>query len=281
MPRLSCSQLSTFRWSFEEDLYQYKRAGFKAIGLWRRKLQDFGIERGLDLIEESGLAVSNMTWAGGFTGSDGRSFDESVKDACQAIRLAGEARAGCLVVYTGGRNSHTPRHATRLLRAAIDEVLPLAEAMGVTLAIKPMHPACAAEWTFLTSLPETVELIASYGCSRLQLAYDTYQFPLHGRGLSDLADLAPMIALVQLADAQTPHGVDLDRCPLGEGGVPVGQIVHALLAAGYEGFFDVELMGPSVESIDYAQLLNHSREAYDAIMAQVDLPTPLVSAPRA
>ncbi|TWT75901.1 Xylose isomerase-like TIM barrel [Posidoniimonas polymericola] len=270
MPRLSCSQLSTFRWSLDEDLYHYHKAGFETIGLWRRKLVDFGIERGLELLQDSGLTVASLTWAGGFTGIDGRTFDDSLRDACDAIRLAAHARAENLILFTGGRNGHTTRHAERLLDAALDCLLPLAEAMGVTLALKPMHPACAAEWSFLTGVEEAAEVVRRCDSPRLRLVYDTYQFPLRGDSLAALCDLIPLVSLVQLADARTPHGIDLDRCPLGEGQLPVAETVRALNAAGYTGYFDAELLGPSVEAIDYATLLEHTRQAYDAMICQAE-----------
>ena len=78
-------------------------AGIRGIGVWRQKLADYGEEKGVELLAESGLEVSNLLWAGGFTGSDGRTLRESVNDALEAIRLAADLRAGCLVVYSGGR----------------------------------------------------------------------------------------------------------------------------------------------------------------------------------
>ena len=73
MSLLSISELTTYRWSFEEDVRNYSAAGFRAIGVWRQKLSDFGEERGLALLHDSGLEVSSLLWAGGFTGSDGHS----------------------------------------------------------------------------------------------------------------------------------------------------------------------------------------------------------------
>ena len=85
MSRLSMNELTTFRWSFDEDVVQYQRAGYDAIGLWRRKLTDFGEERAVELLAESQLQVSSVFFAGGFTGSDGRSFAESIDDAAAAL----------------------------------------------------------------------------------------------------------------------------------------------------------------------------------------------------
>src|SRR4051812_644354 len=101
---LSMNEVTTYRWSFEEDVANYVAAGWPAIGVWRQKLSDFGEQRGIELLSESGLKVSNLLWAGGFTGSDGRTFRESVDDALEAVRLAAEMHAGCLVVYSGGRS---------------------------------------------------------------------------------------------------------------------------------------------------------------------------------
>ena len=42
---------------------------------------------------------------------------------------------------------------------------------------------------------------------------------------------------------------------MGEGVIPLQEIVQSLLAAGYDGFFDVELLGEEIESLDYAALL--------------------------
>ena len=133
------NQLSTYSWTFDEDVIRYSKAGYRAIGVWRSKLSDFGDERGIELLREEGVAVSNLMWAGGFTGCDGRSFEDSVTDALEAIALAARLRAECLVVYSGSRAGHTHNHARRLCYRAFERMLPDAERLGVTLAIAPVH----------------------------------------------------------------------------------------------------------------------------------------------
>jgi hypothetical protein len=46
MKRLSMNELTTYRWSFEEDVVNYRAAGISAISVWREKIADFGEERG-------------------------------------------------------------------------------------------------------------------------------------------------------------------------------------------------------------------------------------------
>ena len=97
-------------------------------------------QRGIELLKDSGLAVSNLLWAGGFTGSEGHTYRESLDDTADAIRLAAQLGAQCLVVYSGARAGHTHNHARRLLTDALSKLAPLAAEHKVTLALEPMHP---------------------------------------------------------------------------------------------------------------------------------------------
>jgi len=256
------NEMTTFRWSFEEDVQHYAAAGIDAIAVWRQKLSDFGEEKGIELLAERGLAVSSLLWAGGFTGSDGRSHKESVEDAIDAVQLAGDLNAGCVIVYTGSRSGHTHNHARRLFKSALKELSPIACERGVALAVEPMHEGCATDWTFLTDLTETLELIQAIDCPQLKLAFDAYHLGQDQAVLDRVADIVPLTAIVQLGDAKQPPNGEQNRCRLGEGDVPLREIVTSLIEAGYDGFFDVELMGEDVENVDYADLIQQSKQAF-------------------
>ena len=262
MPELSMNEVTTFRWSLEQDIENYRRAGYRSIGVWRHKLADFDEERAVDLLAGSGLSVSNLSCAGGFTGLGGVPFREGIEDAIAAVRMAAAMQAGCLVIYPGGRNNHTSRHAFRLLRMALDELLPLADDYEVPLALEPMHVACAAGWTFLTDFERVCELISEYNSPYLKLAYDTYHFPWNQSDRDVLGDIAPHIGVVYLADRRQPPSIDHERCPLGCGQLPLADVVATLIDAGYAGPFDVRLMGPEIEQSDYGPLLQQSQRAF-------------------
>jgi sugar phosphate isomerase/epimerase len=266
MASLSVSETTTFRWTFEEDVLNYAAAGIPAIGVWRHKLSDFGESKGIELLLETHLPVSHLFWAGGFTGSDGRSFRASVEDAAEALRTAAALSTGTLVVYSGARAGHTYNHARRLFKDALVELAPLAAELKVFLAIEPMHPGCAGEFTFLTSLDDVLAFLEAIANPQVKMVLDTY----HLGHTPDLAGRIPQfidrVALVQLGDARHPPTGEQDRCLLGEGVLPLGEIVSALKAAGYDGFFDVELLGEGVEAIDYTALLQHAKEAFARLL---------------
>ena len=267
MHQFSMNEVTTYRWSFEEDVAHYRAAGISAIGVWRRKLSDFGEEKGIELLADSGLKVSNLLWAGGFTGSDGCSFRESVDDALEAIRLAAAMRASCLVVYSGARAGHTHNHARRLLREALKELGAAAGQADLFLALEPMHPGCATEWTFLTSLEDTLSLLDGLACPAVQLAFDTYHLGRDPAAIERISEIADRIAVVHLGDGKQCPDNEQNRCRLGEGSIPLKSVVTALAAAGYRGFYDVELLGEEIESSDYQDLLEHSKQAYRQLLA--------------
>jgi sugar phosphate isomerase/epimerase len=262
MGRFAISELTTFRWSFEEDITNYQSVGVHAIGIWRHKLTDFGEQRGAKLLAESGLTASSLQWAGGFTGSDGRSHTDSLADARLAIQTAAALGAKCLIVHSGARGSHTHNHARRLFRQALEKLLPLAEERGVTIAVEPMNGDCGGEFTFLNCFDETLALISECDSTALGIVLDTYHWGHQPLLFERLPQLLPHLALVQLGDTRQPPSGEPNRCPLGEGIIPLRDIVHGLETAGYEGYYEVELMGEEFEAADYYDLLSRSRETF-------------------
>ena len=81
-----------------------------------------------------------------------------------------------------------------------------------------------------------------------------------------MAGLVDRIAIVQLGDADCEPWEEQDRRLLGEGRLPLREAVFALKSAGYDGFFEVELLGEDMESRDYDQILAHSKQAADSLL---------------
>jgi len=256
------NETTTYRWSFDEDVTNYHAAGIRAIGVWRRKLSDFGETKAAELLAETGMEVAHLFWVGGFTGSDGRSYRESLQDAQEALKTAAEIKARNTIVYSGGRAGHTYNHARRLIKGALVELAPQAAELGVILALEPMHPGCAEAWTFLTTLDDTLALLDEVGSDQVKLVFDTYHLGQEPEVLDQIEQIVPRVALVQLGDAKAAPDGEQNRCQLGQGVIPLGKIVTALKAGGYDGYYDVELLGEEVESIDYQQLIADAKQAY-------------------
>jgi sugar phosphate isomerase/epimerase len=117
-------------------------------------------------------------------------------------------------------------------------------------------------------------LIDEFKSPMLKLAYDTYHFPLGAQSRQTLKHIAPFLGIVYLGDRRTPPTIDHERCPLGQGRLPLAETVMTLIGAGYVGPFDVKLIGPEIHVGDYWLLLEQSRLAF-AEFSQAAVPRSL------
>ncbi|MEM8669607.1 MAG: sugar phosphate isomerase/epimerase family protein [Planctomycetota bacterium] len=262
MNTLAISQLTTLRWSFEEDALAYSSRGFRGIGIYRPKLGDFGLDRTIELLAEHELSVTSLSWAGGFTGSDGRAFEEAVVDAINAVEDAANLQAETLIVLAGGRNNHIRNHARRTLCDALRQVAMVAEDFGVKLSIEPIHPGCGDEWSFVNDLQSTLDIIESVASPQLGVVLDTYHVGMDEEVVRWLPDIVPHLHLVQLGDARHSPLGEMNRCLLGDGCVPLETILETLAEHRYRGPFEAELIGEDVETLSYDELLDHTRQFF-------------------
>ncbi len=265
MLRLSMNELTTMQWSFEDDVANYRAAGYTAMGVWRQKLSDIEDGSGAELLDAAEMHVSNLMWCGGFTGTEGFSFEESVADGIDAIKQAASLQADCLVVYAGGRGNHTQSHAQRLVRHALRELVHVASDYDVTLAIEPLHSGCGKERSFLTDIEATLDMLDSIGSPRLKFVFDTYHLGFDPQAVSWIRQCVDRIAIVHLSDAMSEPWHDQGRCKLGEGRIPLAELIAALFDEGYEGYFDVEVFGEELETTPYENLLVESMRAIEKL----------------
>lgn len=268
--RLSISQLTTYRWTFDQDIHEYasSKNNISAIGIWRQKLEDYGTDAGIDLVSESGIAVSSLMWIGGFTGAEVRSYREAIEDGIETIYQAAALGTNCLIVHTGPRAGHTHNHAWRLAIQALDELAVVADDLDVTLAIEPARTCCADVWTFLNDLDAAIRFMDKVRGGEIKLVYDMYHLAYAGFAAHQIADIASRTALVQLSDSQgccqdNVRQNEPSRCSLGDGRIPIRDVIAAFESNGYCGFYEVELIGPAVQGCNYHCLLDDIREFYD------------------
>ncbi len=269
MNTLSVSQLSTLRWDLETEVQAYAQRGFSGIGLYRPKLEDYGTERAIELLAEHSMSVTSLSWVGGFTGSDGRTFEDAVSDAVQAVLQAAELQADTLIVLAGGKNNHIKTHLRRTLCQALERVAAVASEHGIQLAIEPFHPGCGEEWSFLHDLQATLDIIERVDNPSLGLVLDTYHVGMDVEAQRWLPHVAKHIHLVQLGDGRHCPCGEMNRCLLGDGCVPLRELMELLHAQGYRGAWEVELIGEDVEAIAYDQLLDHTKDYLDQTFGQL------------
>jgi sugar phosphate isomerase/epimerase len=242
-PRLSMAECTTYTASFEDDLAAYAAAGCDGIGLWEYKLPKGKDERLLEALHASGLKaticvpkVPCLVPDGLF--SEPKHPSDRRRGLCAAIRRLAAFDPVAILVLTGapGENEvETRRIVVDGLRAAAD----VAGEVGVTLGLEPLRKTSG---TLITTLPEAAEMIDEIGAPNVKIIYDTWHFWDLPNVLEDLRTYVGQFVGIQVNDWRDLTRSWCDRLIPGDGGIDLASIFGALDAAGYQGWYDVEIL---------------------------------------
>lgn len=257
MLRLSVNELSTPKWTIEEDVIHYHEAGFSALGIWYPKLAEYGKEKAIELLNEYGFTASSINYVGEFTGGNSITFRHGLIQALDVIQSAADIGAKTVVLSVGTRNGHTRNHALRILSKAVEVLAEAAQAVRVQLALEPVHLGCTGD-SILNTIPQCLDLISKVDNPNLGIAFDCYHLTQDSTSLSLLENCVQHIQLVQLGDAKHAPMGRQNRCLLGHGKLPLLDTILHLQQQSYDGFYEIELQGAGVEHLDYKQLLGQS-----------------------
>jgi|WetSurMetagenome_2_1015567.scaffolds.fasta_scaffold42569_2 sugar phosphate isomerase/epimerase len=266
MPRLSISEVTTRNWSFAEDVRNYAAAGIEAIGVWRDKLDMFGIEEGIQLLADSPLQVANLVDAGYFLSKTRSQTRRAIEDGVEAIELARRLKTDTILIVTGDVGSfyRSVDQARALVAAALRELAPVAGAAGVRLAIEPIHERYPG-YTFLHTIPDVLDVIEAVGSPHVGLFFDTDHLWESKNLLSDIERAGPVIYGVHINDMPAAPGPGIDRRLLGAGVIPLREILSAIEATGYRGYYDVEIMSEQVWALDPREVLAALKTGFQRI----------------
>jgi sugar phosphate isomerase/epimerase len=247
---LSLNQATVKRLSLREAAELCVRHGIPAIGLWRDRVAEIGTAEAAAVVRSAGLRVSSLCRGGFFTHADPDARTAALADNRAAIAEAAELEADTLVLVSGGLVPGTKDLglARRMIRDAIEDLVPHAERAGVRLGIEPLHPMFCADRCVISRLGEAVDLALEFPAESAGVVVDTYHLWWDSALAADLARASGRIVSYQLADWVLPLPADtlLGRGHIGDGVIDFAPITAGVAAAGYRGFTEVEIFNQEI-----------------------------------
>ena len=243
-PRFSVGQMTTIGLSFEEDLAVYSAAGAQGIGIDGSKLGDS--RRNLEQFKASGLEATfcfpvtpSVLPIPGWSGAPDPA--DRVEEICQGMeRLAAFEPAACACV-TGPQGSYEAGEARELAVAGLKQVARRAADMGMTVAIEPVHSSIKDRWSFLTTIPDTVELLAEIDEPNMGMVFDVWHLWDTPDLLDHVREHAQRFIGAHVDDWRDPTRSWCDRVLPGDGIADVRGIFRALDEGGFDGWFELEI----------------------------------------
>jgi sugar phosphate isomerase/epimerase len=256
-PRFSVSQITTLHWPFERDVEAFAAAGAPGIGISIRKLEATGLERAQRLVGAAGLRVSCLTSSGLFP--LGHDADEQAALARTRSHLDAAAALGadCLMVLPGANPALCWEDAAARARPLLAALADDGARRGVRIAIEPTSQL-RMDLGFLHSFDEALDFAESIDSPWLTVVLELNNAWIEPRLAANIRTRTARIGLVQVSDFKVGTLAASERVVIGDGDIPLARLCQTLAAAGYAGWYDLELLGPAIEA-----------EGYDSVVPRV------------
>jgi len=267
-PRACVSAISTFELALDEDLAFWERHDIGTVGVSVAKLERFGWAEGTELVAdavERGLRVANLIGLGPFHLADPSQWAKQQARLVHSLDTAAAVGAECIVFTTGPFAPLSWEAAADALETALEPVLAAARERGIPFAIEHTN-SLRVDVGFVHTLRDAIDLARRLDtgvCMELNACWAE-------RALADTIRAGiDRIRLVQVSDFKVGTIASSQRLVPGDGDVPIARILADLLAAGYEGVFDLELIGAAITAEGYDTAVPRAVDALGLLLTQL------------
>jgi sugar phosphate isomerase/epimerase len=283
LSRLSLNTATTKGWTLEQAVEGAAGAGLPAVGLWRDRVAEVGLERAARTVREAGLRVSSLCRGGFLTAATDDGVRAALEDNRAAIVEAATLGTRELIMVVGGLpaadgpNRPPLQGGDRDLRAArqrvsdrIAELVPFAAEHDVRLVLEPLHPIFAADRAVLSTLAQCLDIAEPFPAKTVGVVVDTY----HVWWDPDLehqiarAGRKGRLASYQVCDWNLPIAADplLSRGYMGDGFIDFPTITRWVAEAGYTGDVEVEIFNQEIWDAPGDEVVSTVAERYGRLV---------------
>jgi len=271
-PRISVSQVSSRSWSVDDDLAFYRDTGIERIGVWMTKLagSDDPIAAA-DRIAASGAHVTSVAAENPFALDDRAGWADQAETLSQAIDTAKALACDTVVVPFGRSSALDWERSADALEEALGPTLREAQRQGIWFLLEFTNPL-RTDVSFVHSLRDALDLswrLDTGVCMEITASW--YERNLVGTIHAGVAG----IGLVQVADYAIGTHDTPNRLVPGDGDIPLERIIGQLLETGYEGLFELELIGPAIEAEGYGPAIERSIDWLDDVLGTLGAGPPI------
>lgn len=262
--RLAVHTMTTKPWSLRQACEAYAAAGVGGISPWAEHVEPLGVAESARIITESGLAVPAYVRGGFFVAAEAAERQAAIDRTRVLLDDAATLGAGMLVIVPGAQPGVPLGSGRGFVAEALGALADHAQALGVRLAVEPLHPMYAPDRSCVNSVASARGLCDRVDHPALGVAIDVYHVWWEPGLYEQIATLGRESRLLALHvcdfKVETAHLL-LDRGLMGEGVIDIRGIRAAAESAGFAGLIEVEIFSEKYWGWDQGQFLDRIIEA--------------------
>lgn len=219
------------------------RMGTRGISPDLEQVLAFGAPKTATAIRDAGLSVATLTHRA-FAFADPDQTALARERLLRTLDIAATIGSGTIIMTTGGRGALNWHEAAERFAEAMAPCAEAAHAAGIAIAIEPTSHLYA-DASIAHRLADAAALARKAGIGVIP---DLFACWADADIEQALADAAPLITLVQVSDyVAGDRGLPCRAVP-GDGMIPLGQLIPAIVHSGFAGWFDLEIIGPRLHA---------------------------------
>ncbi|ACU69092.1 Xylose isomerase domain protein TIM barrel [Catenulispora acidiphila DSM 44928] len=271
--KLSLNQATVKRLTLAEAAEGCVRAGIPAIGLWRDRVQEIGIEAAAKIVRASGLEVTSLCRGGFMTAASAADRAAALADNKQAVLEAAGVGTDVLILVVGGLPSGSKDlpAARGAVAEGVADLVPFAAEHGVKLAIEPLHPMFCADRAVVSTLGQALDIAEAFPAEQVGVVVDTYHVWWDPQLEASIARAGKgnRILSYQECDWVVPLPADmlLGRGHVGDGHIDFARMRSLVTAAGWTGYAEVEIFNQEIWDADGDRTIATVRSRHEAVSA--------------
>ncbi len=244
-PRLSLHQVAFINEASAAFIAHARAIGVGHVTLVTQKLfQPAEMEAALAQLALGGVDATTVNHVFGVFPDLERDAGEAGRQLIRAIDAAAAVGAEQIYLISGGRGRLTWEQGADRFAELIAPCLDHAAAKGVRLLVENAS-AMNADMHMAHTLPDAVKLAETAG---IGVCIELHACWMEGDLAGKFAHAVPLAGLVQASDYVLGDRTTPCRAVPGDGVMPLERMLGQLLDLGYEGLFDLELVGPRIDA---------------------------------
>ena len=234
------------------------------------KLEAFGWDAGTEIARravDGGLRIADLIGLSPFHLARPERWDAQRERLLRSIYTAHAVRAPLIVFTTGPFAPLSWDEAAAAFREAIAPVLQEAAAREVEFAIEHTN-SLRVDVGFVHTLRDAFDLARQLGtgvCMEVNACWAERALATTIRAGVDC------LRLVQVSDFRVGTIASSQRLVPGDGDIPIGAILRTLLDAGYNGVFELELIGDEILAEGYDAAVPRAVARLDELLTDAGL----------
>jgi sugar phosphate isomerase/epimerase len=267
-PRLSVNCISSYLQPLEADIAMWRDLGVGYVALILPKVTEIGWDAARELVTGAGLRVSTIFGPTYRRLDADRSlgwFTEDQQGTVDTVEFAASVGAESVYVCSGAAPTYSWDEAADAFTELVAPAVARGAELGVPLLVEPTNPL-RIDVSFVFWQRDAMDLARRAGT---KVMFDL-QSSWYERGIDDVvrADI-DLVGLTQISDYVIGTAETGNRVVPGDGDIPLERLLAMVVDAGFEGSFDLEVMGPRVEAEGYPSSVRRCVERATELLERV------------